>query len=329
MTNNDMLSLIKSFPSFFVDGFNLDHERIELKRIENIVYTGMGGSAIAGDILKELIYPFSPVPFEVVRNYDLPNYVNEKTFLIVSSFSGNTEETLKCFKEGLKRRAKILTLSSGGDLEKLSKKNRIKSIKLKLDCPPRAALGMTLGALLKKMIYILKDDNFEKEMNDTILKLTEYSFDEGNAKKVAKVLKNRIVNIYTDSDFSSVARRFANQLHENSKHFSHFNFLPEMDHNEIVGLEKPEFIKSKIYILFLIFKQMNERNKKRTMITNEILRDNGFETMIFEFDDDNKIFNIIDSIITFDLISFYLALENGVDPMKIERIDTLKERMKR
>lgn len=328
MTNKDMLSLIKSFPSFFIDGFNLDDEKIEIKNIENIVYTGMGGSAIAGDILKELIYPFSRVPFEVVRNYDLPHYVGEKTFLIVSSFSGNTEETLKCFEEGLKRKAKILTLSSGGELEKLSQQNRIKNLKLKLDCPPRAALGMTLGALLKKMVYIVKDKNFENEINDTLVKLSEYSFDEENAKKVAKILKGKIVNIYTDSNFSSIARRFANQLHENSKHFSHFNFIPEMDHNEIVGLEKPDFIKSKIYLFFLIFKQMNERNKKRTMITNKILNDHGFETMIFEFDDENKIFNILDSIITFDLISYYLAIENGVDPMKIERIDILKKRMK-
>ncbi|MEO0233615.1 MAG: bifunctional phosphoglucose/phosphomannose isomerase [candidate division WOR-3 bacterium] len=328
MTNSDMLSLIKSFPSFFLDGFNLDDKKFELKKIENIVYTGMGGSAIAGDVLKEIIYPFSPVPFEVVRNYNLPHYVNEKTFLIVSSFSGNTEETLKCFKDGLNRKAKILTLSSGGELEKLSKKNGIKNIKLNLDCPPRAALGMTLGALLKKMVYILKDKNFENEINDAVLKLSEYSFDDENAKKVAKILKGKIVNIYTDSNFSAVVRRFSNQLHENSKHFSHFNFLPEMDHNEIVGLEKPAFIKSKIYILFIIFKQMNERNKKRTMITNKILRDCGFQTMIFEFDDQNKIFNILDSIITFDLISYYLAIENRVDPIKIERIDILKKRMK-
>ncbi|MEO0289193.1 MAG: bifunctional phosphoglucose/phosphomannose isomerase [candidate division WOR-3 bacterium] len=328
MTDNDMLSLIKSFPSFFVDGFNLDDEKMKIRKIENIVYTGMGGSAIAGDILKELVYPFSRVPFEVVRNYDLPHYVNEKTFLIVSSFSGNTEETLKCFEDGLKRKAKILTLSSGGELEKLSEKNGIKNIKLKLDCPPRAALGMTLGALLKKMFYIVNDKNFEKEINDAVIKLFEYTFDDGNAKKVAKILKGKIVNVYTDSNFSSVARRFSNQLHENSKHFSHFNFLPEMDHNEIVGLEKPEFIKSKIYLLFLIFKQMNERNKKRTMITNKILRDYGFQTMIFEFDDQNRIFNILDGIITFDLISYYLATENRVDPMKIERIDILKKRMK-
>lgn len=328
MIDKDMLSLIKSFPSFFIDGFSLCDEKIDLKKIENIVYTGMGGSAIAGDILKELVYPISRFPFEVVRNYDLPNYVDEKTFLIVSSFSGNTEETLKCFEEGIKKKAKILTISSDGELEKLSKKNLIKNVKLKLDCPPRAALGMTLGVLLKKMVYLINEKKFEKEINDTLIKLSDYSFDEENAIKVAKVLKGKIVNVYTDSNFSSVAKRISNQLHENSKHFSHFNFLPEMNHNEIVGLEKPEFIKAKIFILFLIFKQMNERNKKRTIITNQILNDSGFESMIFEFDDENRIFNVLDSIITFDLLSYYLALENRVDPMKIERIDILKKRIK-
>ncbi|HAF08300.1 MAG: Hexose-6-phosphate isomerase [candidate division TA06 bacterium 32_111] len=328
MTNKDMLSLIKSFPSFFIEGFSMDKDSIDLKGIKNIVYAGMGGSAIAGDILKELLYQFSNYPFEVVRNYELPNYVSDKTFLIISSFSGNTEETLKCFKDGLKRKAKILTLSSDGDVEKISKKYHIKHIKLKLDCPPRAALGMTLGALLKKMTFLIKDKSFNDQIEESLLKLPDYNFDDENAKKVAKILKGRMVNVYTDSAFSSVAKRFSNQLHENSKHFSHFNFLPEMDHNEIVGLEKPDFIKTKIFIIFVLFKQMDEKNKKRTLITEKILKDSGFDSMIFEFEDDNRFFNILDSMMTFDLISYYLAIENGVDPMKIERIDILKKRIK-
>lgn len=328
MTNKDMLSLIKSFPSFFIEGFSMDKDSIDLKGIKNIVYAGMGGSAIAGDILKELLYQFSNYPFEVVRNYELPNYVSDKTFLIISSFSGNTEETLKCFKDGLKRKAKILTLSSDGDVEKISKKYHIKHIKLKLDCPPRAALGMTLGALLKKMTFLIKDKSFNDQIEGSLLKLPDYNFDDENAKKVAKILKGRMVNVYTDSAFSSVAKRFSNQLHENSKHFSHFNFLPEMDHNEIVGLEKPDFIKTKIFIIFVLFKQMDEKNKKRTLITEKILKDSGFDSMIFEFEDDNRFFNILDSMMTFDLISYYLAIENGVDPMKIERIDILKKRIK-
>lgn len=328
MTDKDMLSLIKSFPSFCIEGFSIDKDLIDLKGIENIVYAGMGGSAIAGDILKEMLYPISKYPFEVVRNYELPDYVSGKTFLIISSFSGNTEETLKCFEDGLKRKSKILALSSGGDVEKIAKKNHIKHIKLKLDCPPRAALGMTLGVLLKKMILLVKEKNFSDQIEESLLKLSDYYFDDLNAKKVAKILKGKIVNVYTDSAFSSVAKRFANQLHENSKHFSHFNFLPEMDHNEIVGLEKPDFIKTKIFIIFLLFKQMDEKNRKRTLITERILKDFGFETMIFEFEDDNRVFNILDSIMTLDLLSYYLAVENRVDPMKIERIDILKKRIK-
>ncbi len=331
MRNKKMLTLIKNFPKYFLDGYDLCDSSLDFmpSEIENIVYAGMGGSAIAGDAIKEIIYPYSKYPFEVVRNYDLPSYVSDKTFLLISSFSGNTEETLNCLNEGIRRNAKIITISANGMVEKISIEKKVKHIKLPLDVPPRAAMGMTLGLLLKKFSKFVDEQKFQENVQDTILKLTDYNFDIENAKRIAKLIKGKVVNIYIDSSFSSVGKRFANQLHENSKHFAHFNFIPEMNHNEIVGLENPDFISKKMVLFFIIFKGTNERNRKRIYLTKDILDKNRFETFIFEFDSDNDIFNIVDSIITFDLVSYFLALENGEDPMKIKRIDILKKRMKK
>ncbi len=329
---NEMLNLIKRFPEFILTGYNLTNKKCQFKKsdIKNIVYAGMGGSAIAGDILREILFDKIDIPFEVVRNYELPKYVNKNTLVIISSFSGNTEETISCMKNALNNKAKIIAISSNGKVEKISKKNNTDFIKIPINVPPRSALGITFFALLKKLyVFYCKDKNFVKEIENTVELFANYKFDLIKTKNTAKKLKNKVVFLYCDSKYSFIARRSANQLSENANHIAHFNFLPEMNHNEIVGMEFPKFISNKSIIIFIEFNNENKRIKKRISITKNILQKSGFEILHIKFEKKNNLFNILNAIIYFDLVSLYLSELNGVNAMEIKKIDILKQRMKK
>lgn len=331
MNSKEMLSLIEQFPSLVVRGYSLTKPKLlfDSSKIKNIVYAGMGGSALAGDVIKELLYSVSSLPMEVVRGYSLPGYVSRETFVIISSFSGNTEETIECFKDAVRRKAKIIAVSSGGEVERMAKKSRSEHIKLPVDMPPRTAFGMTLFSLLRKIEALTGSGALGSMAEDAVSRMDAYQFDYSTAKSIAKLMKGRIPLFYTDSSFSSVGRRCANQVSENAKQFAHFNVIPEMNHNEIVGLEMPKNLRKNLMIFFISFVQEAERNKKREMITKSIADKAGFETLSIEFCDANPVYNVIDSMILFDLASYYLSVINRVDAVKIERINILKGRMGR
>ncbi|PIP13348.1 MAG: bifunctional phosphoglucose/phosphomannose isomerase [bacterium (Candidatus Stahlbacteria) CG23_combo_of_CG06-09_8_20_14_all_34_7] len=331
MNNEKMLNLIREFPNLVKMGYSLTDSTLDFskKTITNIIYAGMGGSALAGDVIRDFLFPFSKIGFEIIRNYNLPEYAGKNSFIIISSFSGNTEETISCFKDALKRGSKILAVSSGGEIERIAKTNRISHIKLPIDIPPRTAFGMTLFCILRKIESFYDNQELKNMIADVLMRMDDYSFDYKNAKMLSKMMQNRIPIFYTDTSFSSVGRRCANQMSENAKHFAHFNLIPEMNHNEIVGLEMPKILKKSVVIFFLSFRQDNSRNKKRNLITKRIVDKNSFVTISINFEDANPLFNIIDSVILFDLASYYLALFNKVDPMAVKRISLLKNGMKK
>ncbi|MDD3803048.1 MAG: SIS domain-containing protein, partial [bacterium] len=282
---------------------------------------------LAGDVLKEILYPLSKMPFEVVRHYELPHYADKNSFVIISSFSGNTEETLSCFREAIKRKAKILAVSSGGEVEKTAKKYKVEHIKLPVNIPPRTAFGMTLFSLLKKISFLIKNKELIRMTEETVGRMQDYSFDYETAKKLSKMMSGKVPVFYVDFLFSSVGRRCANQVSENGKQFAHFNLIPEMNHNEIVGLKFPRNLSKSLFLFFINFRQENERNRKRSFITKRIAEEAGFQCVSADFQDKNLLYNIIDAVILFDLASYYLAVNNKEDAVMIERINILKKRM--
>ncbi len=325
-----MIDLILSFPKFALTGYEQGKGELgfDTNEIKSIVYAGMGGSAISGDLINELIGPKINIPFQVIRNYQLPEYIDKNTLVILSSFSGNTEETLSCAEQALKKDTKLLGIGSGGTLQEMINKEQF--IKLDLDIPPRTAMPMSLFALLRRLepFYSKKKCVIDK-ISEAIGFLKEYSFNHNKAKSLAHRINGKIPIFYIDEQFYSVSRRIANQLSENAKHFAHFNAIPEMNHNEIVGLEKPEIIKKLFLPIFIKFNNSMPENVKRADITMKLLENAGFTTEILSFENSNTFINTIDAIMLTDLMSYYLAEKNGVDSMPVERIDALKENMKK
>lgn len=335
---DNMLSLLLDFPEQCKKASQIGEE-IEIpaySNFKNIVFSGMGGSAIGGDIIRSYCTYRLDFPIFVIRNYNLPKFVDENTLFFACSYSGNTEETLVSFYEAIKRRAKIFVISSGGKLIDFANKEKIPFVKIPSGYPPRQALGyfvFTLFSIFKK-INIL--NNLDKELEETILVLEKMRDEKispkikrGNiALDIAKIIKDRFPVIYSQIDYLDVvSMRWRAQLAENSKMLSSMHFLPEMNHNEIVGWQFPKKIIDKFFVIFLRDNQESEHIYNRIEITKEILNKKKFTFREIWAEGNSLLTRIFSLIYIGDFLSYYLALLNKIDPTPVEPIIYLKQRL--
>ncbi len=301
--------------------------QIDQKKIKNIVISGMGGSGIAGGFTKQLMGLYGTIPVITNNDYNIPEWVDSHTLAIVSSYSGNTEETISAFNKFSEKRAHIIVISSGGKLVEAAKKSKIDLIKLPDNWPaPRACFGYSLISQLFVMYNLgfLKIELF-KELSVAIDLLVS---EEQNIKKIAGEiatrLKDKVPIIYSDTILHPVSVRFKQQLNENSKTLAFVNTIPEMNHNELVGWSKPYndfaavFINSELY---------SERIKARISLSKEIII-KYIDTMI-EIDAKGyrPLIQMLYSVNLVDWISYYLAEQSGTDAMEIKNIDYLKSEL--
>ncbi len=219
--------------------------KVDYPKPDNIVVAGMGGSGIGGDLLKDWAKTQLSVPIEVNREYKLPAYANKKTLVFITSYSGDTEESLGSFLDALKRKCMIYCVSSGGALLKYAEKHKVPYLQVPSGMPPRAALPYMLVPLL---IYLEKAGlvkGVKEELNETfdlLEKICEHnsplkSINDNFAKTLAQNIGETVPVIYGFGFYRSVAQRFKQQFNENSKSAAKWEFFPELNHNEIVGWE--------------------------------------------------------------------------------------------
>jgi glucose/mannose-6-phosphate isomerase len=209
----------------------------------NIIIVGMGGSAIGGEMLKDWSRNKLIIPIEVCREYNLPEYADEKTLVLVSSYSGETEETLSAFLDAIKRKCMIFCITSGGEVLKEAKRHNLSYIEVPGGMPPRAALPYMLIPML---IYLEKASlvkGVTEEIDEAISVIEEIVKQSGPdvkmcdnfAKNTAHFFWESTPVIYGWGPFRSVAQRFKQQFNENSKSPAKWEYFPELNHNEIVG----------------------------------------------------------------------------------------------
>ncbi|MGE4357506.1 MAG: bifunctional phosphoglucose/phosphomannose isomerase [Candidatus Omnitrophota bacterium] len=336
----DMLNFLYNFPLQLKDAFLLG-KKTEIHssylKHKNIVFSGMGGSAIGADIIRAYCFYKSKLPIFVFRNYNLPPFVNKETIFFVCSYSGNTEETIASFQEARKKKAKIIVISSGGELINYAHKLKIPYIKIPSGYPPRQALGYFVFVPLYILYKMRVIGNIEKELEETIYVLEKMrdrkmspAVQEGNiAFDTARFMLNRFPVIYSQTDYLDVVcMRWRAQLAENSKMLSSVNFLPELNHNEIVGWQFPAGVLKNFVIVFLRDNWEEERIKVRMDITKEILKKRGFNKIKQIYAEGKSLMARIFSLIyTGDFVSYYLAILNRVDPTPVEAINYLKKRL--
>lgn len=320
----DVLSWIRTFPEQVIEATYLGRKFKPKKReIENIVACGMGGSGVGAAILRNLVKDELKVPFEVFNSYKLPAYVSKKTLVLCISFSGNTEETLACFKQAQKKGAYTIGITRNGKLRKMAKENCI--FVTNQSPQPRMGLAYLLLPLLVvfEEMKLIKSKNSELTETFFLLKKEQNGI-EAKAKQLALKMKNKLPIIYASEELSTVSYRFRTELNENAKQFALNHILPEHSHNEISS--KFGLTKGNCEIFLLRHKGEYKRVSKRFSILKKIM---------------GKKFNITETnlkgksliAVTFyalqlaALTSYYLALLNKLDPEPVPDIDVLKKEL--
>ena len=334
----NMFDMITSLPDQLEEGISIagkaDLMGLESETFSSVVLAGMGGSAIAGDLLKSLLISEIQIPFVVQRNYRLPRFVNKKTLAICSSYSGNTEETLSAYEDAMVYGAHVIAISTGGQLAIKAVSDKVPFMPIPEGLPPRAALGYSFASLLSTFSRLGLCASAESEIIAAAEMLRDRNniyrtgSEENPALSLARTIKGRIPFIYAAQDsLDAVAGRFKGQLCENSETLAFANQLPEFNHNEIVGLSNLGETGNRFIVIFLRDIEDHRRIVKRFDIVGQFLRDKGIDVIELTTEDAPGIARIFLMIQLIDFCSYYLALLNGVNPYVIEAIDFLKGKL--
>jgi glucose/mannose-6-phosphate isomerase len=302
--------------------------------IQNIVITGLGGSAIGGDLVRTYLSGECKVPIFVNRNYTLPEFVGPATLLIASSYSGNTEETLSAYKDAIKRKAKVFCITSGGEVEKRAQKQKHYTVKIPPGYPPRTALGLSFTALLTTLAKFGFIKSKAKDLKETAAYLKEKSAfyadfkAKGNlAVELAKKSAGKLPLIYTSDDYTSVVGvRWKGQICENAKVLAYSNVLPELNHNELVGWKlNKDLLKQTHVIILHDNKTDHSRTQFRMQVTAGIAKKYTKAVSEVQSEGGSLLTRLFSLILLGDWTSYYIAFFNEVDPTPVEVIDYLKK----
>lgn len=292
------------------------------KEIRNVVVAGLGGSGIGANLVAELISEKMKLPFVVCKDYFLPEFADEHTLLIASSYSGNTEETLHAMEDGIKRNCKIICVTSGGSMMTIAKKAGLDYINIPGGMPPRSCLAYSFTQQLFILSYYnLIDDGFILGIQEAISHLNkEEKRIMKLAKSIAKKMNRKTTVIYSAANMEAVAMRWRQQLNENSKVLCWHHVIPEMNHNELVGWRAP----GKYAVIFLRNDTDYSRIQQRMNIAKNIISQYTPNIIEVYSKGDSFIEKSLYLIHLGDWVSYFLAEIRKVDPVEVNVIEYLK-----
>jgi glucose/mannose-6-phosphate isomerase len=339
---SDMYGFIRKSAEMVSFGLNefigkLSDRLSGIKGVSEILVCGMGGSAISGEVAYAAVRDMLKVPYRVVRYYCPQSSIKKSTLLVIVSYSGNTEESIWAYTQGHDKGANVVTISSGGALAELSARHGHPHIRLPGDCPaPRLALGYLVAALLAILEAVFDEVNGLGNVLDhtvTALKSGEKRFDrdlplqKNIAKKLAMDI-HQAFPVIIGSDLTwPAALRFQTQLNENAKWPAHASMFPEMNHNEIVAYTRPGPLTRHIGAILLRDADDHPRVQLRQDFTADMLETGLAWVRQLKGEGMNPFARLMNLIQIADYTSYYLACGRGIDPMEINAISILKERM--
>lgn len=328
---------VAEFPEHLLKGWEIGGQEPigpKIDSIKNIIFGGMGGSAIAGDMIAGLFN--IQIPYIVNRNYRLPEFAGKDTLFIASSYSGNTEETLSALNEAEKRGCSVLCVTSGGKVKETAEHSNYPVFILPGGYPPRAALGYSLGAFLHIFVRMGLKGVSEAQFIEAVEHIRtagEKWQDTGNEKnsavRIARIMKGKFPLINTSADrLYSVGLRWKTQINENSKSHAAYLPFPEMNHNEIMGWHTHASTNTFLpncAMVILRDPDDHPRIQKRMDITKSLLEDGGSTVQDITAEGKSFLSRFLYLVHLGDFVSYYLAVLYGVDPTEIREIDLLKE----
>jgi glucose/mannose-6-phosphate isomerase len=329
----DMFEAVRSFPEHFHEGWvrAADLEsRHRVLELDHLVVLGMGGSAMGADLLRAYARAASQIPITVVRDYQVPAWIGERTLVIASSYSGDTEETLSALDAVTARGASVYAITAGGQLLERAIRDDLPHIVVPGGLQPRAALGYSVAALLRTAEKIGVVSMDEGEFEESYQLLSEgaeaLSREGGRAQEIAAALGGKLPVIYTGSGIlEPVGLRWRNQIQENAKQIAYGSAFAELTHNEIMGWEEfPQDLRERIAVVVLRDSGDHPKVRRRMDITRELVSPRAAAWIEIDSEGGSPLARILTTLQLGDFVSVYMALQAGVDPTPVETIQRLK-----
>ncbi len=298
---------------------------------KNIVLAGMGGSALAGRILQSLEQQLLKLPFTISTEYDLPIFVDEQTLVIVSSYSGNTQESLSALREAIAYKAKIYILTSGGELARIAAEKDIPAYIFIPHHNPSAQPRMGLGYSLAGLLFLLSRCQFIKfpERLPQVVELMQAR--HARVDKIGQELASQVVGksiiLLASEHLKGAAHAVKNMLNENAKTMAFLFDLPEANHHLLEGLAHPVNNPENYLFLCLNSKLYRTEVSKTYPITIEIIRKQHFTVIDLPLVGDDQLMECLNLIQVGAWLSYYLAAYNHIDPGPIPWVDYLKDKL--
>ncbi|NLN87325.1 MAG: bifunctional phosphoglucose/phosphomannose isomerase [Syntrophomonadaceae bacterium] len=308
------------------------------REYRHILVSGLGGSAIGGDVLRTYAQTQAAIPVVVNRDYDLPAFIGDQSLVLVVSYSGNTEETLGAYRQAREKGATLIVVTSGGKLADWARDDNVAVVIIPGGLSPRAATGY----LFTPLALILQDLGIMKGAEEDIKEVIEVlqamrqaigpdtPWEGNTARQIARDLKGRLPLIWGSTGHSEIAAlRWKTQINENAKCPVFYNLFPELNHNEIVGFEVPEEILSYIVVVMLRDPEDHIQVKKRMDISKQIIQDKVAKIVEVDSQGQGFLARFYSLAYLGDYVSFYLAEEYGINPTPVASIDFLKSELNR
>lgn len=289
----------------------------------NIIVCGMGGSALPGSLLPELGVRFD-LPLFTHRDYGLPKAANEKSLIICVSFSGNTEETISAYQEAIEKNYNAIAVCTGGKLEQMAKENGLPVAVVPNDCgQPRFGTGYLVAAVLK----ILSNCGIINEQSTALLAMAR-SLQPQKYEEQGKILSQKLIDkipvIYAANQCRSLARIWKIKFNENSKIMAFWNYFPELNHNEMVGLTN---LKGNFHFIIIRDENDHARTKKRMDLFANLAKEKGAQVDFVKLGGKNKLEKVFNCLLLGDWVSYYLALAYGQDPTPVAIVENFKKQL--
>jgi glucose/mannose-6-phosphate isomerase len=333
---DDMLSYIAGLPNQLLKAWELGLSLPlpALTPVKKVVIAGMGGSAIGADLLVSYLSDRVTIPVMVQRDYGLPAYAfSKETLVVVSSHSGNTEESLSAFEAACRSNCQVIVITTGGKILADAQSAHVPAWVFIHDGQPRSALGYTFGMLLALFVRLGLVSDLSADLKQTVALMNELEKNiavdvpvkKNPAKRLAGQLVGRHITVFGSGFMAPVARRWKCQFNECAKTIASFECLPEADHNTLAGICFPQEALEKEMAVFLQASADGERNQKRVLETKQIMMLEGINTDMVDARGQNRLEQMWTSILFGDYVAYYLAMAYEVDPTAIDPIWSLKD----
>ncbi|HJO89800.1 MAG TPA: SIS domain-containing protein [Candidatus Paceibacterota bacterium] len=316
-----MYEAIKNFNKQFEYEPVIENED-KLERKNKFIVAGMGGSHLSAGLLK-IWRP--DLDLTIHRDYGLPDVPN--SLVILSSYSGNTEEIVDAFEKGIKNNLSMVVISIGGKLIELAKENSIPYIQMQdTGIQSRSALGYSLRALLK----VMEEENMLKELNALSESLDPSSYEEAG-KALSKKLKDKVPVVYSSTQNMPIAYSWKIKFNETGKIPAFYNVFSELNHNEMTGFDIEDSTKElsqNFHFIILRDKEDNPRVLKRMEVLEKLYKDRGLSVDVINIEGKDKYHKVFASLLTADFAAYYTAQMYGLEAEQVPMIEEFKKLIK-